>query len=401
MLQKYNRTWPSFFVCFFLAYFVGCTEKSSISGVLSLSDKDDWASSIYLIKPRSLEEIGASFAGEVLDSAKIGKDGYFSFRELPASTNSILLILAVQKKGNRFPNRLNNEDLSASNYFPIIWNNQTKLKIAAAIDEFQKSFSVENPSPENAAMMELSTIRQQAFQQFLADRDDNSHAEEKLLALETAIANFRQPIINFAKSTDYLLPALMAIRWVSPENDYERVPEFLVNQCKKWQAKMPEHLWVNQLCKKSNPNKLPILIGAKVPNFPLPMLSNDTIDLRQLLGKQLTVLDLWASWCAPCRKENRTVLVPLWDKYHQDGFQIIGYALDSSIRGWKNAIEKDGANRWVHASHLRGDDAPLMESFRLQTIPANLLLDTEGTIVAKNLHGEDLTKFVEAYLTKN
>ncbi|MFK7984003.1 MAG: TlpA family protein disulfide reductase [Saprospiraceae bacterium] len=393
--------WHSFFAIFLVAIFFSCTEKPSISGTLSLPPNEDWTSRIYLIKPRSLEEVGSSFAGEVLDSAKIGKDGYFAFNELPASPNPILLLLAVQKKGNRFPNKLNNEDLSSSNYFPIIWDDQIKLEITAVINEFQKSFSIKNPSPENAALMELSAIRQQAFQQFLADKEGDSHDEEKLLASEAAIANFRQPIMDFAKNTQYLLPALMAIRWVSPENDYERVPEFLVAQCEKWQAKMSKHSWASQLCHKSNPDKLPILKGALVPNFPLPMLSNDTTNLRQLLGKRLTVLDLWASWCAPCRLENRNVLVPLWDKYHLDGFQIIGYALDGSEQGWKNAIEKDGANRWLHASHLRGDDAPLMETLRLQTIPANLILDAGGKVVAKNLHGEDLIQFVETYLTNS
>lgn len=390
--------WNSFIALFFLTIFFSCREKPPISGTLNLSAKADWVSSIYLIQPRSLAEVGASFSGVVLDSAKIGKDGSFIFKKLPASPNSTLLLLAVQKKGERlFANRLNNEDLSTSNYFPIIWKDQMKLEISASIDEFQKSFSFKNPAPENAALIELSAVRQQAFQQFLADRDFNSHDPEKILASEASILNFRKPIMDFARSTDYLLPALMAIRWVSPENDYERVPEFLVAQCKKWQTKMPKHLWVSELCHKSNPDKLPILKGALVPNFLLPMLSKDTIGLQQLLGKRLTVVDLWASWCAPCRQENKDILVPLWDKYHQDGFQIIGYALDGSEQGWKKAIEKDGANRWVHASHLRGDDAPLMETLRLQTIPVNLLLDAEGRVVAKNLHGKDLVQFVEDY----
>ncbi|MCB9298479.1 MAG: hypothetical protein H6559_36010 [Lewinellaceae bacterium] len=80
----------------------------------------------------------------------------------------------------------------------------------------------------------------------------------------------------------------------------------------------------------------------------------------------------------PCRRENQDVLAPLWDKYHEKGFQVIGYALDGSERTWKGAIEKDGAHRWLHASHLRGDDAPVMEALRLQTIPANFLLDAKG-----------------------
>jgi thiol-disulfide isomerase/thioredoxin len=129
----------------------------------------------------------------------------------------------------------------------------------------------------------------------------------------------------------------------------------------------------------------------------MPMMNGDTVMLHTLFGKKLTMIDLWASWCAPCRHENRNTLVPLWDKYHNNGFQIVGYALDASEKGWKNAIEKDGAIRWPHASHLKGDESPLFELLKISTIPANYLVDEKGIIVAKNIHGDELQKWVKEY----
>ncbi|MFQ5448324.1 MAG: hypothetical protein ACE5FF_15470, partial [Saprospiraceae bacterium] len=73
------------------------------------------------------------------------------------------------------------------------------------------------------------------------------------------------------------------------------------------------------------------------------------------------------------------------------------YALDASRGAWVSAIEKDGAGRWPHSSGLRGDDAPLFRVLRLNTIPANFLLDADGKVVAKNLHGEELMEFVAGY----
>lgn len=76
--------------------------------------------------------------------------------------------------------------------------------------------------------------------------------------------------------------------------------------------------------------------------------------------------------------------------------QIIGYSIDSSPEAWRAAIAKDGAV-WTHASHLSGDATPFMETLRITTVPANFILDKNGNVVAKNLHGAALKTFVENY----
>lgn len=382
-----------------LPLLTNCSGQAPLSGKISLAPNEQWAPTLFLIQPRSLDEVATSFLGQIIDSAKVKADGSFVFEKLPDSPVPMLLELAVQKKGEQFVNRLNNEDPSTDNYCPIIWKNGLKLKISASMAQFQSSFAIENPSPENVALLKLRDIRQRAFQQFMQKNKDEEHEEAKLLEAEAARLNFQKTLMDFAQQTDQLLPALLAIRWVSPNQDYERIPEFLFSQCQKWQNSHPGHPWVAQLCQKSKRESLPVMVGDKLPDSLLPMLAGDTLTLAQLIGKRrLTLLDLWASWCAPCRRENREYLVPLWEQHHKNGFEIIGYALDASAPAWQKAIEADGAYRWVHASHLRGDDAPLMKALRIQTIPANFLLDADGKVIAKNLHGEALLKFVAQYL---
>ncbi len=194
----------------------------------------------------------------------------------------------------------------------------------------------------------------------------------------------------------------MAIRWESPEGNYERIAEFLVRQSHKWKAKNPSDLWVEELATLANKDQLPILKWDEMPNLQFPMADGSLTSLREVKqGEKLLLMDIWASWCAPCRLENRNVLVPLWEKYQDKGFQIIAYGLENSRQAWQNAIEKDGADRWLHASHLLGDQNPIMDSLRISTIPANFLLDTQGRVLAKNLHGSDLFQFVENYMARN
>jgi thiol-disulfide isomerase/thioredoxin len=130
------------------------------------------------------------------------------------------------------------------------------------------------------------------------------------------------------------------------------------------------------------------------------MLTKDTLSLKDLLGEKLTIIDLWASWCVPCRKENREVFVPIWNEYHDQGLQIVAYGLESDESIWRSAAERDGANRWFQASDLHGDDAPFLKKIRVQTIPANFILDDKGVVMAKNVHGRDLIDLVKNYMKK-
>jgi len=219
------------------------------------------------------------------------------------------------------------------------------------------------------------------------------------LEREKKLHQYQKQLMDFANGTEKFFPAMVALRWASPEGNYERIAELLYDQSKKWNKRHPEHPWAKELVSIADKENLPILVGDLVPDLLLPMKDGETVRLQSVIENQrLVVLDVWASWCAPCRMENRKVLLPLWEKYNADGFQIIAYGLESSRKAWDNAIKKDGANLWLHASHLQGDQNPLMDALRLKTIPANFLLDPEGRVLAKNLHGEELMAFVADYM---
>ncbi len=373
-----------------------CNTQSSISGNIQL--QHGWKPILYLIQPRSFAEIVSNFSGTVLDSARIDRDGNFQFSHIPIVNEPSLFEICIQQNGNPYPNRLMDDDPTRANYMPIVWQKGASIRVTADASRFQASFSLKDPSPENRALLQLRDIRHRLFQQErsllleLAPSDETT-----LMAHEDALLRYQTPLMSFADSSTYLFPALVAARWVSPKSDYERVPEFLVKLCEKWRSLSPQNAWALQLCNLGNRESMPLLIGDTMLDYPLPMSTGDTVKLHTLLGSRITILDVWASWCMPCRQENREVLVPLWAQYKDHGLQILGYSIDANQTAWKAAIAKDGAG-WVHASHLSGDETPFLKALRITTIPANFILDDHGVVIAKNLHGEALRTFLEGYL---
>ncbi|WP_324027459.1 TlpA disulfide reductase family protein [Maribacter sp. BPC-D8] len=374
-----------------------CNSPATISGTLEGLEKEN--TKIYLIQPDDLQHVAASYLGKVIDSAIVNSDSSFEFHIPPTTKEPVLLELAVQPT-DKAGNYLLTDNPNKANYMPIVWQFGEPIQVAAQFDEFQKSFTIENPSDLNNALLAVRDIKAKAYQTYLADKHWNVEDGDELMAKEYAISQYKSALMTFADSTPYLLTALVALRWVSPENDYERVPEFLVNQCTKWKEKESGHPWVKQLCNKSEPANLPVLIGVKFPNIQFPMMAKDTVNLKDMLGKQLTIIDLWASWCAPCRLENRNVLVPLYEEYYDQGLQIVAYALESDEAAWKTAAKLDGAGRWLQSSDLQGDDAPFLKKIRVRTIPANFILDSNGVVIAKNIHGQDLIDLVRSSFGK-
>jgi len=379
-------------------FLVSCLQKPMLSGDLDISQAEGLKPMVYLVQPENFDQLGQSFVGKLLDSAEVDGRGHFEFEALKNVEGQVLLEVVVQKKGERYANRLENENPDSDNYMPLIWTRGETLVINAAIDQFQSSVTIENPSTVNASFLELRDLKKNAFLKY-KNTLELLQGDEQLLEREKALHEYQAILMQFADATPELFPALMAIKWVSPEGNYERIPEFLVNQGVKWSERYPNDRWVKELAALASKEKLPILVGDQMSNLEFPMVDGSKTSLNAITdGKKLLVLDVWASWCAPCRLENRNVLLPLWQKYHDKGFQVIAYALESNRPAWENAIQKDGANRWLHASHLEGDQNPIMDSLLIHTIPANFILDGNGKVLAKNLHGEDLVQFVANYL---
>lgn len=141
-----------------------------------------------------------------------------------------------------------------------------------------------------------------------------------------------------------------------------------------------------------------VRVGGYAPDFSAPGPDGKVISMKKSTGKELTLIDFWASWCPPCRAENPK-LVALYNQYKAKGFNIISVSLDKPGEGdkWKEAIAKDGMT-WTHMSNLMHWNDPIAKHWGVDAIPKNFLVNSYGVIVAKDLHGDQLEAKVREFI---
>jgi peroxiredoxin len=136
-------------------------------------------------------------------------------------------------------------------------------------------------------------------------------------------------------------------------------------------------------------------VGNYAPGFKQKNVNDKEITLASYKGKYV-LLEFWASWCGPCRAESPNVL-QAYNKYKDEGFDVLSVSLDHEKKNWEAAIQKDGL-LWTQVSDLKGWKNEVATLYGVQAVPANFLIDPTGKIVAQNLRGEDLNTALQKYI---
>lgn len=208
--------------------------------------------------------------------------------------------------------------------------------------------------------------------------------EMKLANIKAQIEKEKEDYLrNFVLSNLNSLSSLFFIENLSMKKHsdvYQKLDESLMKL-------YPDNYMVQNLHSKiSKPEA--ITEGSMAPEIDLPSPNGKNIKLSSLKGKYV-LIDFWAAWCGPCRRESPH-MVEIYKKYSPKGFEIYGVSLDRSRDAWVAAISQDKLGAWVHVSDLKFWQSVAAKTYGVESIPFTVLLDKEGKIIAKGLRGEAL-----------
>jgi thiol-disulfide isomerase/thioredoxin len=361
---------------------IGCKNNSvRISGKFANPVKGE-----YLF----LNELKANSITTV-DSLKIGEDGVFSFQRditLPTfyllKTNNFNFFLTLVEPGDNLKIDAMHDSLN----YPIsvsgskgtekmVEYNKALNNTISKIRSLYEIYSQNSGSSDLPKVVQtLDSMRQQYLKEInlYTKRfiDENINSMVILVALYQQVEP-KSYVLDPVKDLSYFTKVDSSLFRLYPESEPVRALHEQVQQL------------VSQVSSKVLPG-----VGTEVPEISLPDPDGKMVNLSSTRGN-IVLLDFWASWCGPCRKENPN-LVTAFIRYSSRGFRIFQVSLDKTKEDWVKGIQEDKLSGWIHVSDLKYWNSVVVPQFRIEAIPYNLLLDKEGKIIASNLRGEDLQK---------
>ena len=224
-----------------------------------------------------------------------------------------------------------------------------------------------------------SKIYEQAY------KDKNRHVMDSLDEVDNEIlAAKRQIVAAFVKDYPKSMRGAMAI--VENYSYYAEVSDVepLYNELDPFIQNSPK----GKEIKKMIDTYAKVAIGKPAPDITQYTPDSSQLSLSSLKGKYV-LIDFWASWCGPCRRENPNV-VAAYKQFKDKGFTVFGVSYDTNKGRWKKAISDDHLD-WNQVSDLQGWQNSTSGEYGIKAIPSNVLVDKNGVIIAKNIFGDKLT----------
>jgi thiol-disulfide isomerase/thioredoxin len=230
--------------------------------------------------------------------------------------------------------------------------------------------------------------------------------EEKQMLNESLSENRREMvkcIKDWLETHESSPAALIAIQRLDPRTEMATFNRIFSNLNTSFGHTLLYKAMKQELNRLGNPSRQqaspsegasPVAVGKAAPEIALNDPQGKLRKLSDLKGKTV-LIDFWASWCGPCRRENPNV-VAAYKKYNKDGFEVLSVSLDKTKESWVEAIKQDGLIWPNHVSDLKWWECEAAQAYGVHSIPFTVLVDKEGKILGHNLRGPLLEEKLKA-----
>ena len=244
--------------------------------------------------------------------------------------------------------------------------------------------------PEKKIYEEYQRVFQDQTLSEEAKTEKLNHCREQFTNMLKQNADYVRGVIK--ANQDNILPALF-IQYLPSNDNFAELKELLNDKYVYSHHPALAAIKANI----AQEEKKQAIIGKDFIDLTLNDTNGVSHKLSDYVGKgNYVLLDFWASWCGPCRAEMPNV-VANYNKYHDKGFNIVGISFDSNSEAWKKAIT-DMKMNWIHLSDLKAWHSDAGKAYGVDAIPASILVDPQGKVVARDLRGEELgAKLSEIY----
>jgi peroxiredoxin len=233
----------------------------------------------------------------------------------------------------------------------------------------------------------------------MAARGNDSLLQTALQEQTEVSESLTRYIEKYADTTASVSNALFAVQMLNPASEMDYINAFMGGLERRFPKSKAAKEYVNaykEMMEKQQDESAPgPQVGSKAPDVTLTSSDGKQVSISSFKGKYVLV-DFWASWCGPCRRENPNV-VEAFNKFKDKNFTVLGISLDEDKNKWLEAIAKDNLT-WTHISDLKGWESMAGRTYGVQSIPANFLLNPEGMIIARDLREDELQEKLEEIL---